>query len=230
MVRGDGQDLERPAAVWRAGPGRTTVDATSSIHGSRASGSPRSKASSCYWRPAAVPRPPATEATGPVDVGKVMSVFSAAWTAKSDSPGRQVSRRRRVRRRRGHHPGHRRQVRRRHHSSADSDPSPVGRLDRSRATTRGVDARHRRRRDDGAAVGVDVPHQRGRQGTGPPDRSRPAELQPPRRDGDGSAPVPGRRGSWMVAKPSHSNRSRTTGCSKRACTTSHADRARRSSY
>jgi hypothetical protein len=47
---------------------------------------------------------------------------------------------------------------------------------------------------------------------------------------DGSAPVPGRRGSWMVANPSQINRSRTTGCSNRACTTSHAERARRSSY
>ena len=47
---------------------------------------------------------------------------------------------------------------------------------------------------------------------------------------DGSAPVPGRRGSWIVANPSQINRSRTTGCSNRACTTSHAERARRSSY
>ena len=46
-------------------------------------------------------------------------------------------------------------------------------------------------------------------GVAQPNRSRPAAIDA------GSTPVPGRRGSWIVASDSHSMNARTTGCSNR---------------
>jgi hypothetical protein len=57
-------------------------------------------------------------------------------------------------------------------------------------------------------------------GVAQPNRSRPAAIEA------GSTPVPGRRGSWMVASDSHSMNARTTGCSNRRWITSHALPAR----
>ncbi len=53
-----------------------------------------------------------------------------------------------------------------------------------------------------------------------PKSTRPADKD------DGRKPVPGRRGSWMVAIAIQSTNDRTTGCSKVSCTTSQALRSR----
>ena len=216
-----------PSAGRRVGS--TAVWLTTSSHGSSASHSPAAHRSRWRTTPSAVPRPAA--ALGRPAGPKPRSPRSAACTASTLRPGRQVSFAR-TRSAVGDLPS----------SIAGSvvmcPPATTARRARitSPPATRTLVAR---------SPSVPTPVTGAPQTTRPPCFSRlrtsalgsawlpptgvvqPKSSRPAASD-DGRNPVPGRRGSWTVAMASQSMKERTTGCANRSCTTSQALRRRRS--
>ena len=214
------------AAPPGARSGSTTVWSTTSSHGSRASGSPRQNASSWSAMPgdAAVAggdRPGAAE----VEVGLERGVHGehaqprppgVPWPrSRSARSGRPASR--------PAGPGARRRRPRAGRRSADRpqwSPRPPGRPLTPIAAT-GAAVTHRCRRAPPAAAPAPPAARRSRRSAWPSRTAAgPAAIDA------GSTPVPGRRGSWIVASDSHSTNERTTGCSNRAWITSQALPAR----
>ena len=235
LVRRDGQDLEGAAAV--AGHAARVDDALVDHEQPRVVARrprPRRSASICAAMPSGVPSPAATLATGPAAVAKARSPRSAACTAKhAEARAPLVARLDQVVRGVGavEHVGEPREV------GAGDDGPPRAHPRRRRRADAATPGRPRRRRSRPApsrrrgrrARSMSRTSASGRAPEPPRGVDQPKARRPAVSD-EGRKPVPGRRGSWMVAIAIQSTNERTTGCLNRSWTTSQALRARSARY